>query len=56
MEVNDEIRRLIAVGGTTEELLQAARESGMRTLRENGVRAVLKGITSYTEMMKASYE
>lgn len=56
MEVDDNLRRLIASHGTTEELMQAARESGMQTLRENGVRAVLEGITSFEEMMKASYE
>ena len=56
MEVNDEIRKLIAENGTTEELAAAARNNGMRTLRENGVRYVLEGVTSYEEMMKASYE
>ena len=56
MEVDDNLRRLISSHGTTEELMQAARESGMQTLRENGVRAVLEGITSFEEMMKASYE
>lgn len=56
MEADDNLRRLIASHGTTEELMQAARESGMQTLRENGVRAVLEGITSFEEMMKASYE
>lgn len=56
MEVNKEIRRLIAENATTEEMTAAARRSGMRTLRQNGVRAVLNGITSFEEMMKASYE
>lgn len=56
MEVNDEIRKLIAAGASTEEMEKAARRSGMRTLRENGARYVLNGITSFEEMMKASYE
>lgn len=56
MEVNEEIRRLIAENGTTEELERAARNSGMRTLRENGIRYVLDGTTSFEEMLKASYE
>ena len=56
MEVNDEIRDLIAENGTTEELERAARNSGMRTLRENGISYVLNGTTSVEEMLKASYE
>ena len=54
--VNDEIRDLIAENGTTEELERAARNSGMRTLRENGINYVLNGTTSVEEMLKASYE
>lgn len=56
MEVNDEIRKLISEKGTTEELEEAAKRSGMRTLRDNGIRYVLDGITSIDEMLKASYE
>lgn len=56
MEVNDEIRDLIAANGTTEELERAARNSGMRTLRDNGISYVLNGTTSVEEMLKASYE
>lgn len=56
MEVNDEIRKLIAESGTSEELEAAAQRSGMRTLRENGIQYVLQGITSVEEMLKASYE
>jgi type IV pilus assembly protein PilB len=56
MEVNDEIRKLIAENAPTEELEIAARKSGMRTLRENGIRYVLDGVTSFDEMIKASYE
>ena len=56
MEINDEIRKLISEKGTTEELEEAAKRSGMRTLRDNGIRYVLEGITSIDEMLKASYE
>lgn len=56
MEVNDEIRRLIAENGTTEELEEAAKKAGMRTLRQNGIQYVLDGTTSIEEMLKASYE
>ena len=56
MEVNEEIHKLIAEGKGSKELIDAARRNGMRTLRENGIRDVLDGITSIEEMQKASYE
>lgn len=56
MEVNDEMRKLIAENAPTEEMIVAAKKSGMRTLRENGIRYVLDGTTSIKEMLKASYE
>lgn len=56
MEVNDELRRLIAEGKSSKQLIEAAKRNGMRTLRENGIRDVLDGITSIEEMQKASYE
>ncbi|MCC2724757.1 Flp pilus assembly complex ATPase component [Blautia massiliensis] len=56
MEVNEEIRNLIAEGGSSEELENAARRAGMCTLHDNGIRYVLEGITSIEEMLKVSYE
>ena len=56
MEVNEELQRLIAEGSDAKNLIHAAKRNGMRTLRENGVRDVLAGITSIEELQKASYE
>lgn len=56
MEVNEELQRLIAEGSDSKNLIHAAKRNGMRTLRENGVRDVLAGITSIEELQKASYE
>ena len=56
MEVNEEIRDLIAEGGSSEELENAAKRAGMCTLHDNGIRYVLEGITSIEEMLKVSYE
>ncbi|MSU81222.1 type II/IV secretion system protein [Anaerobutyricum soehngenii] len=56
MEMNEEIQRLIAEGSDSKNLIYAAKRNGMRTLRENGVRDVLAGITSIEELQKASYE
>jgi len=50
------MRRLIAENASTEEMIAAAKQGGMRTLRENGIRYVLDGTTSISEMLKASYE
>ena len=56
MEVSDDMRRLIAENASTEEMIAAAKQGRMRTLRENGIRYVLDGTTSISEMLKASYE
>ena len=56
MEVNEELQRFIAEGSDSKNLIHAAKRNGMRTLRENGVRDVLAGITSIEELQKASYE
>lgn len=56
MEVNEEIRDLIAEGGNSEELENAAKRAGMCTLHDNGIRYVMEGITSIEEMLKVSYE
>ena len=50
------MRKLIADNAPTEEMITVAKKSGMRTLRENGIRYVLDGTTSIEEMLKASYE
>ena len=56
MEVNDEMRKLISANASTEKLTEAARRTGMHTLRENAVQYVLDGVTSVEEMLRASYE
>lgn len=56
MEVNDDMRKLISANASTEALTEAARRTGMHTLRENAVQYVLDGVTSVEEMLRASYE
>ncbi len=56
MQVNETIRRLIIENASTEDMIRTAREHGMKTLRENGIHAVLEGITSIEEILRASYE
>jgi type IV pilus assembly protein PilB len=49
--VDDEIRHMIINGATTIQLRTRARELGMRTLREDGVRKVLAGMTTAEEVI-----
>jgi type II secretory ATPase GspE/PulE/Tfp pilus assembly ATPase PilB-like protein len=50
--VNGRIRRLIE--GTTEEIFAAAVEEGMITLRQDGLRLVLEGISSIEEIRRVT--
>ncbi len=47
-----EIRELINSGGSYEQILAAARRSGLRTLREAAVRKLAMGQTSYEEVLR----
>ncbi len=53
-EINDEVRFMINDRLSTLQLRQRARELGMRTLREDGVRKVLNGMTSAEEVVSAT--
>jgi type II secretory ATPase GspE/PulE/Tfp pilus assembly ATPase PilB-like protein len=52
--VDDEVRQMINTGLTTTQLRRRARELGMRTLREDGIRKVLAGLTSGGEVVHAT--
>jgi type IV pilus assembly protein PilB len=49
--IDDEVRHMINKRNSTLVLRQRARELGMRTLREDGVRKVLAGLTSAEEVI-----
>jgi type II secretory ATPase GspE/PulE/Tfp pilus assembly ATPase PilB-like protein len=49
--IDDEVRHMINKRDSTLMLRQRARELGMRTLREDGVRKVLAGLTSAEEVI-----
>ena len=53
-EINDEVRFMINERLSTMQLRQRARELGMRTLREDGVRKVLAGTTTAEEVVTAT--
>ena len=50
-EIDDEVRHMINKRTSTLILRQRARELGMRTLREDGVRKVLAGLTTAEEVI-----
>ena len=52
--IEDEARKLIYDRVPTTVLRQRAREMGMRTLREDGIRKVLAGLTTCDEVIRAT--
>ena len=52
--VDDEVRNMINANASTIALRQRARELGMRTLREDGVRKVLAGMTTAEEVISTT--
>jgi general secretion pathway protein E/type IV pilus assembly protein PilB len=52
--IDDEVRHMINERTSTTILRQRARELGMRTLREDGVRKVLAGVTSAYEVISVT--
>ncbi|MEP6708718.1 MAG: ATPase, T2SS/T4P/T4SS family [Verrucomicrobiota bacterium] len=52
--IDDEVRHMVNNRAPTMQLRQRARELGMRTLREDGVRKVLGGLTSAEEVISVT--
>jgi type IV pilus assembly protein PilB len=53
-EINDEVRFMVNDRLSTLQLRQRARQLGMRTLREDGIRKVLSGSTTAEEVVSAT--
>ncbi len=52
--VTDDIQRMIFSHASAAELRQRAREHGMRTLREDGLRKIVSGMTTVDEILRAT--
>ena len=52
--IDDEARKLIYDKVTSNVLRSRAREMGMRTLREDGTRKVLAGLTTAEEVIRST--
>ena len=53
-KLDDEIQQMIFENRPARDLRARARETGMRTLREDGVRKVLAGITTVSEVLRVT--
>jgi type IV pilus assembly protein PilB len=54
VRISDEIRHMIFESAPANELRQRAREGGMRTLREDGLRKVAAGLTTIEEVLRVT--
>ncbi len=55
-EVTERIRQHIGTQTSLESITKIAREEGMSTLRESAIRNMLKGITTYSEVLRVTSE
>ena len=54
MVMNDDIRKLITAEPNINELKQATRRAGTRSLQSDGLMKVLKGMTSVNEIIRVT--
>jgi type II secretory ATPase GspE/PulE/Tfp pilus assembly ATPase PilB-like protein len=55
LDLSDSIRELILARRPTTEIKKAARDEGMRFLRESAVEQMLKGVTTLREINKVTF-
>jgi type IV pilus assembly protein PilB len=55
MVMNDRLRALVLAGSSADQIRAAAREDGMRTLRDDGVQKVMEGITTVEELLRVVF-
>ena len=56
MEISHELKKIISRGGNADEIKEEALKEGMHTLRMSAAEYVLDGTTSFSEMMKVSFD
>ncbi len=54
--ITERVRKLISRETPLEAITKIAREEGMSTLRENAIRSMLKGVTTYSEVLRVTSE
>ncbi len=56
LQLNDRIREMIMEGAATDAIRSAAKEQGMRTLRESGLLSIFDGITTVEEVLRETID
>ncbi|MCP3677435.1 MAG: Flp pilus assembly complex ATPase component, partial [Deltaproteobacteria bacterium] len=56
LSIDQELRELVLSKSDANHILNAARKKGFRPLREEGMRAVVEGYTTYEEILQATQE
>jgi general secretion pathway protein E len=56
LTLDHELRRLITSGASERELLERARESGYRTMFEDGLDLVLAGETTFEDVLRVAHD
>ena len=54
--MSDRIREMIMDGAATDAIRTAAKEQGMRGLRESGLLAIFDGVTTVEEVLRETIE
>jgi type IV pilus assembly protein PilB len=54
MPITEEVRDLILAGATTVDIKRAARQQGVKTLRQSGLTKVAEGITTLEEVLRVT--
>jgi len=54
--MTDELRELILNNASNSEIYKKARESGMRTLKEDGIEKIKRGYTTTEEVMRVTQD
>ena len=54
LRMNEELERLIYLGGTASQLRYQAKLLGMRSMREDGIRKVMAGLTTVEEVLSVT--
>jgi general secretion pathway protein E len=56
MLIDDDLRAMVTTNIDSKTIKRRAMEKGMQTLRSDGARKVLEGITSIAEVLRATEE
>jgi len=55
-KITEKVRQLVGKQTSLEAITKIARQEGMSTLRENAIRTMIKGVTTYSEVLRVTSE